>query len=321
MKKLLIVLTLCMAVGLFGGLSDVQAQDCKNVSALNEPGSIVTYPLIDNINFTTIINIANTGTDSITLECYMITHGTESTDIDEKKDFIIKMSPKEKFWWDTSRQYNRVNAEGDRVSIQAFDERKGYLFCWVIEDALWQNEICYDKLKGDATLLDGRRAFNYNAIPSQCGMDGVVGDRVLNLDGREYTCATSQIMFEGFAEDAFGVVDGTLAVANLDLDLIWSIQPEFDINVYCWNEDEVKFSRHLHYKDFAQYDLTDDLQLDIRSIFTPGFQCATTSTNPLWAIFYQTAGPDLAAGGNVWQHPNAGKATRVILPDAPLRAE
>ncbi len=307
----------------------IYVQEYCPKNSMHEPGSMLTFPLIDNIDSNgiernntdrrTIINIANTGRYDAVLECYMVTHGADSTEIDEKKDFIIKLSPKEKFWWDTSTPYNRVNANGDRVSIQGFDERKGYLFCWAIDNTMTQKEICYDELKGDATLIDGQRAFNYNAIPSQC--INVIGDRILNLDGVEYSMATSQIMFEGFAEDAFGVVDGTLAVAALDLDLIWSEQPEFDINVFCWNEDEVKFSRHLHYKDFAQYDLTTDLQLDLGSIFTEGFQCVTSCPNPLWAIFYQTAGPGLAVGDNVWQHPETGVATRTILPPVPMRAD
>ncbi len=113
-------------------------------------------------------------------------------------------------------------------------------------------------------------------------------------------------------------MDGVLVVANLDIDLVKSIQPEFDITVFCWNEDETKYSRYLHFKDFAQYDLTDDLQLDVASIFTEGFHCATSSTHPLWAVFYQTAGVVLATGGNVWQHPGTGVPTAVFLPAVPV---
>ncbi len=207
MKKLFMILVLCMViVPLSIYATDANAQ----VSNLNEPGSLLVYPLIDNINFQTIINIANTGTDDVILECYMVTHG-DGTGIDEKKDFIIKMTAKEKFWWNTA-------TPNVKNQIQSFNGRKGYLFCWAIYDVIWQNEIDYDYLKGDATVVGRARAFNYNAIPSQ-GM-AVVGDRVLNLDGLEYTMATSQIMFEGFAEDAFGVVDGVLVVANLDIDFI-----------------------------------------------------------------------------------------------------
>ncbi len=133
---------------------------------------------------------------------------------------------------------------------------------------------------------------------------------------------TSTILFEGFAEDAFGIVDGTLAVANIGIDFINSIQPEFNINFFCWNENEVRYSRYLHYKDFEQYDLTDDLQLDIASIFTEGFQCATTSTHALWAVFYQTAGPTRVTGGNVWQYRELGGVSTVVtLPVVPSYAE
>ncbi len=318
MRKLFLILILILAIGsIIFFVTDSNAQQVNN---LNEPGSLLVYPLIDNINFQTIINIANTGTVDVILECYMVTHG-DGTGIDEKKDFIIKMTAKEKFWWNT-------NFPNVKNQIQSFNGRKGYLFCWAIYDVIWQNEIDYDYLKGDATVVGRARAFNYNAIPSQKLIEPdeeslpepniFCGPRVLCLDGREYSMATSQIMFEGFAEDAFGVVDGVLVVANLDIDFIWSKQSEFDINVFCWNEDETKFSRHLHFKDFAQYDLTDDLQLDIDSIFTEGFHCATSTTHPLWAVFYQTAGPAIATGGNVWQHPGTGVPTAVVLPPVPM---
>ncbi len=247
----------------------------------------------------------------------MVTHGV-GTPIDEKKDFIIKMSQKEKFWWNTAFPYDRTNANGDRVMIGDFDDRKGYMFCWAIDDDINQREIMFNNLKGDATVLDIQKALNYNAIAMQA-FPGLVSDRRLLLDGIEYAAGTGTIFFEGFSGNAFGIVQGTLAVADIDIDLVLSRQPEFDINVVCWNEDEVKFSRHLHYKDFEQYDLTEDLQLDIGSIFTEGFQCEATAgpwINPfdgtviapgaLWAVFMQRAN-NIMTGGNVWQ-PGQGTA-------------
>ncbi len=297
-------------------LSGLVAISSAQVNVLNEPGSILVYPLIDNIGDVTIVNVANTGSQSVTLECFMVTHGSVNPDIDEKKDFIIKMSPKEKFWWNTAAPYNSMNPDGDLVQIQAFNERKGYMFCYAIDNDISQTEIGFNYLKGDATVANGANAFNYNAIPSQAL--AVVGDRVLNLDGVEYTMATSQVMVEGFAEVP-GVINGTLAVANIGIDFILSEQPEFDINASCWNEDEVRFSRHLHYKDFEQYDFADDLQLSFDTIFTLGFQCATSSTNAIWAVFHQTLGA-MGYGGNVWQHPATGVATTVVLPVVPFSA-
>ncbi len=336
MRKLIFALILCMTLGLFAvpgyaGLGPI-------VSDLNEPGAILAYPLIDNINGVTIVNIANTSAEPQMLECFMVTHGPDNG-IDEKKDFVIFLSPKEKFVWVTNNPIDKT-LKGSRTQIQGFDNRKGYMFCFTIVDQYTQEEGCADNMtdkscnvfKGDATLLDvsNARAFNYNAIPHQVlPGEGIEQDRILSLNGDEYSAAPSQIMFEGLAE-VQGSIYGTLAVASpgsavggpgetSDYDFILSRQPDFDINVYCWNEVETKFSRHLEFKDFEQYDLTKDLQLDIGSIFTLGFHCATTSTHPLWAVFHQNLGRVFAWGGNVFQHPDSGVEAEIVLPDVPVQ--
>jgi hypothetical protein len=335
------------------------------INNLNEPGAILVYPLIDNIHGVTIVNVANTSSDPQILECYMVTHGIDGT-IDEKKDFLIYLSPKEKFVWLTNNPIDKT-VKGKKTQIQGFDNRKGYMFCYTIDNPYAQNEGCtrngevyQDQMcnvfKGDATLIDpgNARAWNYNAIPHQrlphlLSKEEALssdrdGERILNLDGHEYTMATSQIMFQGLAE-VHGSIYGTLAVASpglavyedvvcpptaadcdewsvlveSDYDFILSEQPDFDINVFCWNEVETKFSRHLKFKDFEQYDLTKDLQLDIASIFTLGFHCATTSTHPLWAVFHQNLGQVFGWGGNVFQQPGTGVPAAIILPDVPVQ--
>jgi hypothetical protein len=105
---------------------------------------------------------------------------------------------------------------------------------------------------------------------------------------------------------------GTWAVCSLDIDFIHSVQPEFDINLTVWNQNEVMQSRHLHFFQFEQYDLVDDLQLHVSQVFTPKWSFASTSTRPVWAVFYQKAG-ERAWGNNVWQHPNTGVPITVIL--------
>jgi hypothetical protein len=310
MKKLTVLLTFCLVIGLCGGIVSAQ------VNNLNEPGSLLVFPLIDNINYTTIIEIANRAATDVWLQCYMITHGIGPVNVFDKKDFYIHLTQKEPFWWSTNQPYNRVDAHGVITQIQGFAGRKGCLFCWAIDSDKTQLEIDWDFLKGDAMLYNGGngRAWQYNAIPHQ-GI-AVVGDRRLNLDGVEYTMATSQIMFEGFAEGFSGIF-GTLAVCNLNIDFILSIQPRFDINLECWNQNEVAGTRHLAFYQFNQYDLTRDLQLAINQVFTPKWQCATVSTNALWAVFFQWTG-GLAWGSNVWQHPLTGRPATVVLPPVPL---
>lgn len=304
-----------LVLGLFMGFmaGPVNAQ----VNNLNEPGSLLVFPLVDNINFTTIVEITNRANTDVWLQCFMITNEPAPQ---EKKDFFIHITQKEPFWWQTNRPYNRTDRDGVLTQIQDFAGRKGFMFCWAINDDKQALEIDWDYLKGDAMLFNGGngRAWQYNAIPHQ--MLNPAQDRILNLDGVEYTMATSQIMIEGFAE-GFSGIKGTLAVANLDIDFINSLQPPFDINLDCWNQNESKQSRHLHFTDsFKQYDLTTDLQLSLSKIFTPKFECANTTTRPLWAVFYQYTG-GLAWGSNVFQHPGSGVPTRVILPPVPLQGE
>ncbi len=228
---------------------------------------------------------------------------------DRKTDFTISLTPKEKFVWMTSKPYNQRGNQ-----IQAYNGQTGYLFCWAIRDKYAQLEIDYDQLKGDATVISATgSAFNYNAIPSQAL--AVIPDKRLHLDGVEYSAGPSQIMLEGLAGIP-GTIEGTLAVVNPGIDLVRSIQPEFNINVTCWNEMESKFSRHLHFKDFEQYDQIKKLQLELSKIFTLGWHCAANSTHAMWAVLHQNFTPLFQWGENVWQHPASCVPSAVILPGA-----
>lgn len=309
MRKMSIVFVLCLTLTAMGGVCFAQ------VNNLNEPGSILVFPLVDNINYQTFIGISNSSQSDAWLQCFMVTNEPAPQD---KSDFFIHLTGKEPFWWATNTPYNRTDANGVRTQIQSFAGRKGFMFCAAVDNDLTALEIDWDFLQGDATLIapGTGKALQYNAIPHQ-GL-AVVGDRVLNLDGVEYTMSTSQIMFEGFAE-GFSGVTGTLAVANLDIDFIQSLQPPFDLNLSCWNQNEVGLSRHLDFADsFMQYDLTNDLRLDISRVFTPKFDCATSAPRALWAVFLESVG-GLAWGSNVYQHPATGVPAHVVLPPVALQ--
>jgi hypothetical protein len=284
-------------------------------SRKNQPGSLLVFPLIDNQGFSTIIEIANTdlGPNDVVLDCEMVTHplGDPAPPLFSKRDFRITLTPKEVFWWDTGRA---IPERG----IPNFNNDKGFLFCWAVDGVLTRQEIDHDFLKGDAIVFGGGLAFQYNAIPhqylnfSQGPPPNGTQDRVLNLDGIEYTAGTSTVLFEGFAE-GFAGINGVLAVAGLDIDFINSIQPAANINFGCWNELEQGFSIDLAFYQFVQYDYGDDLDLTIDDIFTPKFHCATSTTIPLWAVAYQWTG-GLAWGTNVFQEPNSATPTAVVLP-------
>jgi hypothetical protein len=130
-------------------------------------------------------------------------------------------------------------------------------------------------------------------------------------------------MVEGLAgrDQPDFVLDGTFAVCSLDIDFINSIQPEFDINIDVWNRDEVYQSRHLHFYQFYQYDLKDDLQLHRNQVFTTTWHFATTTTAPIWCVYFQSfagvGGATNEWGGNVFQHPATGLPATVILPPIP----
>jgi hypothetical protein len=295
------------AAGLF--CAGAQAQ----VNNLNEQGSILVYPLIDNINYTTIVDMANRNVTDVWLGGFMIVHPPGLYDEFEKKDFVIHLTQKEPFWWNTALPYYREDADDIITAIPGFPNLKGFMFVWAIDDDKARLEIEWDYLKGDCIIYGGGAAFQYNAIPHQCLAED--GDRVLNLDGVEYTMATSQVMVEGMAGNYIPGLRGTFVVCSLEMDFINSIQPDFDINFNVWNQDEVFQSRHKHFYQFYQYDLVD-LQLQIWEVFTPKFQFATTSTNALWCIFYQDLG-SMAWGTNVFQHPESGAPAVVTLPPIP----
>lgn len=304
MKKLAIFTALCMVL-VFSGFAFGQA--VNNTSAKNTPGSLLVWPLIDNQNYSTIIEVANTAFVPVVLDCEMVTHplGDPAPPLFSKRDFRIELTEKEVFWWDTGRS---IPGRG----LPSFDDDKGFLFCWAVNGVLTRQEIDFDFLKGDAIVFGGGLAFQYNAIPHQAL--AVIADRILNLDGTEYTIGTSQILFEGFVE-GFSGINGVLAVAGMDIDFVQSIQPTTNINFSCWNELEQGFSTDKGFYQFVQYDYGVDLDLTLNDMFTPKFHCATSSTIPLWAVAYEWTG-GLAWGSNVFQNPQnpSPVATAVVLP-------
>jgi len=104
-KIWLYLLVFILIIGLCGGFSYAGIE--TKISRLNEPGSILVYPLIDNINYTTIIEITNLSEDDVWLEGYMIVHAPDSPDKFEKSNFLIHLTQKEVFWWNTSIPYCR----------------------------------------------------------------------------------------------------------------------------------------------------------------------------------------------------------------------
>ena len=334
MRKLAILMALCMVLAIFAVPAYAQLNN------MEERGSVLVWPLIDNINYLSVVEIANAtstlapgggAAGNVTLECHVHTHGPGQDGEDlVKLDFRITMTPQEVFLWET---YLPASAQG-KSGLPNLANRKGFLFCFAI-DPTTTFEVGHNFLKGDAVhfALAGARAgqsFLYNAIPSQALT--INGNRVLNFDNVEYTAAPSLIYFEGFstANPAFGPLEGELVVANLAINFLTSSQPQFDINFNCYNEDEDQASNHVDFDFYEQYDMTTDLFLDFANVQTRKWQCNAVASGVvnnaltyfgMWAITYQYGGT-YAIGENVWQALNLATvpqfpATVVTLPLIP----
>ena len=79
-----------------------------------------------------------------------------------------------------------------------------------------------------------------------------------------------------------------------------------------WNQNEVPQSRHLHYECWEKYDLVNDLQADISSIFTAKWHLSATSTSPLYGVFSQELGSQ-AWGTEAWFYPASTRPSVIIL--------
>jgi hypothetical protein len=336
-------MALCLAVAMFAVPAYAQLNN------MEERGSVLVWPLIDNVNYLTVVEIANATSlpsitvpapvANVTLECHVHTHAAGQTAEDGlvKLDFRVEMTPQEVFLWET---YLPASQQG-KSGLPNLAGRKGFLFCFAINPAT-NNEIQHDFLKGDAVLfaLAGARAgqsFLYNAIPSQTvALTDANGNRTLTFGtggATDYTGAPGLIYFEGFAtaNPDFGPLEGELVVANLDIDFLTSSQPEFDINFNCYNEDEDPASNHTDFVFYEQYDMTTDLFLDFANVQTRKWQCNAIASGligpnlsyfGMWAITYQYGGT-YAIGENVWQAllpagiaPNV-PLTTVTLPIVP----
>lgn len=285
------------------------------VNAVRNPGSILVYPLIDNIDFTTIVDITNRGKEDVWLQCYMVVHPIGQPYSFEITGFFIHLTHSEPFFWETSKPYSRTDEDGVLTQIEAFNQKKGYFFCFAVENPQTALEINWNYLIGSSRLHNNKQAWQYSAIPHQAIK--INPDRILQLNAIEYTMATSQIMFQGFAQGFAQGLGGKLTVCNLSNNSEKDFQPNIDVNLECWNQNEVPGGRHLNFFRFGQYDLGTDLYLRLEDVFTPKFQCASTSSAPIWAVFYQFA-DDLSWGGNVWQHPLTGRPATVILAPLPF---
>jgi hypothetical protein len=322
MKKLAVVMVMCMVLAV-AGMANAQCN-------VKEPGSMLVFPLVDNIFHSTIIDMANLSGNPVTLECYAITHGVGDEDTFLKIDFQIELTERQPLYWDSSFAYN-----GDGFFIPSLANRKGFIFCWAIEGGRDvpnvipdRDEVQANVLKGDALLYDvtDQSAFAYNAYPVQrLQATGVGNDRILNLDGIEYCQGPSRIYFEAFA-DGFAGMTSILALASIDNDFPGSRQPELDLGFQCWNEDEQFGSRNSHMQQFVQLELGPDLLLDQAGVGTDKFQCAvdanyTAGQAPPFAgaapvigvVTGTIAGTGYEWGGLVWQDPLTLGVTQVVL--------
>ncbi len=233
MKKFNITATLCLTLHLLAGF-------CH--------GALV-FPLIDNVRSLTIIRISNTGLTPVVLDADLISR--DSTGVERRDAFSIRLTPKETFVWLTNKPYTMPWSAN---RIQGYDNRQGFL---ILSGA--------DGLIGSATLISKTDATAFSYQPG-------LRDTFSGLAGIP------------------GAIDGTLTLASLE-------DEAFSVHLYCWNEFEMPFSRHLRHRGFGQYDLMTDLNLDIARTFTLGFWCVLSSARPVWVVFHQDLAGVFGWGG------------------------
>jgi hypothetical protein len=307
MKKLSVLFAFLFVVGLCAGVANASP------TQLNYRGSLLVFPLMDNINAKTIIEVANTSPNPVTIEGFVVAHPPADEHDFVKLNFIIELTGYQKWWWETY-----TNTPG----LDNWDNMKGFIVLWAVNNASDKLEIAHDRLMGEAVIYTNPAppslALQYNAIPHQAL--SINPDRQLQLDNSEYTASTDKIFFEGFSGGYWGI-EGILAVALLDIDFIWSIQPSDDLTLQCWDEEEDYIgSRHLPIYQFRQWPFSPrvvdgGLQLDLVTVTTPKFWCVLDSELPLWAVVLQYTG-EYAWGTNVW-HDWQEAYTTIVLPDPP----
>lgn len=279
-----------------------QGQTCR----LNEPGSLLVYPLIDNIDGTTIIKLANLGGSDVWLHGMVITHPPGMPTSFTKTNIAIHLTQHEPFWWNTSVPYDRTDVHGVTTQIPAFADRRGFIYVWAVSNGLTGAELAWNHLVGEALIVTGGSAVQYDPIPHQAIT--VTGNRRLELDGTEYARPSDTVIFKGFAGNLIPGLTAKWAVCSLDIDMLGSIQPDFDINLNVWNQDEIYQSRHLHLYQFQVYDLNIDLQLDIGSVFTAEWTFVTSSDKPIWSVLiYQVGARSWAV--DPWQRDSSRGST------------
>lgn len=323
-----------MAIALSAGFSANAMENGKNREGndLDEPGSLLVFPLVATPSVPTTccgamntwMNIANTGTKGVTLECKVITH-FDAAGLDfDKSSFEINLTRRQKITW--------MASWGDEsLGIPPIDG-KGFVYCYAVENGL---ETKWNHLIGDATLVteEGKNAGKYNAIPHQ-GLY-VRGDRELHLDGKEYTAASSRIWFDGRTV-VNGKTYGELAVVAIDADFLKSTQREIDINYQCWNRSELPFDRHKHVATFSQQSLGSgtrgtkgpNLNLTKSALLgSPDFLCRADVTkslvfgqrrgagkpSPVHAVLIQKEGMYGLSATNVWQEDDKEAKTTIVL--------
>lgn len=314
-----------MGIALSVGLSANATENGKHGNDLDEPGSLLVFPLVATPSVPTTccgamdtrMNIANTGSAGVTLECKVITH-FDAAGLDfDKSSFQIPLTRRQKITW--------LASAGDAsLGIPPIDG-KGFVYCYAVAGGV---ETKWNYLIGDATLVTvaGKNAGKYNAIPHQ-GLY-VRGDRVLNLDGYEYTAASSRIWFDGQTV-VNGNTYGELAVVAIDSDFLKSTQREIDINYQCWNRSEMTFDRHKHVATFSQQSLGNgtngtngtNLKLTKTALLgSPDFLCRADATeylvgnrSPVHAVLIQKEGSLGLSATNVWQADGYEAKTKIVL--------
>lgn len=236
----------------------VTAAVAAPVANTTKKGSLLVFPLITidgATNSNTIVEISNDDSAAVKLECYYVNEWKG------RSDFTIGLSAKATVSWDVAKLV------GDHVNPQVFpstgkypafgSNKRGSLICFAVDQGM-RNQVAFNHLHGNATVLTAGSSFKYNAWSFQAlnaygtpennyAPIGVPGRLDLTGAPRAYdACPGYNVTTfnpNGASFGSIATTANTLTFASCNQDL----RQDFQVHVtklqfQVWNSNETNFS-------------------------------------------------------------------------------
>jgi hypothetical protein len=226
-----------------------------------QKGSLLVFPKIDiTAGRDTFIQITNDYSGPVTLKCYYQTSEPGANyRIKHKTDFTVNLTKNQTTWWYASNGaagsgFFRQGVPQFSPMADGYNATAGELKCWAVTENL-SAEIHFNHLVGTATVVDGGKAFTYNAYSFQALTPGqgsvntgavLPTPGVLSLNNVKYDSCPLQAIGNAFATT--GPYPATIFSGQVDLvqcnqDLRETYTPPVTKYVFeFWSENENKFT-------------------------------------------------------------------------------